>query len=432
MRKNNASIPFEASITFSPFLRFNDGLMENLLAEKEKISKEAACEAVRKFAEDLRASIAEKRPFYIDSLGAFYADEHGAVQFIYAETKQDASRKVHEAVSKAEGYSMPLLDDVEKADADAAFVEEAKEHPEAMASAKPASAAKPETLPPDGAPESHAQQLEAASNSLQQWMEKRSKDVATSAKGAALPEEGGEPGAAPGAAGNAAQPPAEQAHSKPPAPQDEEPEDSLPHAQAYPEAEAKRHRDEERARALEKARSDRAKAQEARKAHEAAQPFGANTAPITPGVWEKDVMGKGKSTSSGIFIFLGVIAFAFIAGMFVLLYRPSMLDFFGSGEADMVEAAPLSAAPAKAENLQNPAPVRRPDAYYVVVGVFNFEDNARRIAQKLYDTKNLKSEVVQTHDGKFAVCLGKYDSKDAALQGVGKYRKRHISAWVVR
>ena len=82
LRKSNANIPFEASITFSPFLRFNDGLLENLLAEKEHLAKEAASKAVIGFVEDLQASIAAKRPFYIKNLGAFYQDERKAVQFI--------------------------------------------------------------------------------------------------------------------------------------------------------------------------------------------------------------------------------------------------------------------------------------------------------------------------------------------------------------
>ncbi|MDR3366962.1 MAG: hypothetical protein LBO71_08370 [Prevotellaceae bacterium] len=428
LRKNSANISFEASITFSPFLRFNDGLLENLVAEQESISKEAASEKILKFIQELQAAIAQKRPFYIKDLGAFYQDERKAVQFIYAETEQEAQRKFREIAAKMKGYDMFIPNEPEKtAEKTAAPV--AEEVQEETVADKPASVAEPKKQQ-HSTPKEPAQQLETAANSLQEWMEKRKREAATASRVADMPAETDEPADEPAAKPNvqsaAEQASAEQAYHR----QAQEPphEDERPPYETSQDDDAKRRRQEAIARAIaEKKRKEQERQAEAQKER---QKSGENSAPFVSGAWENEVMGKRKS-SIGIWIFLGSTAFAFVAGMLALLYKPSTLNFVGwENRAKAVE----NVLPAKANNPQKsalaPAPVRQPNTYYIVAGVFNFEDNARAVSQKLYSAKKLKSEVVKMPNGKFAVSLSRYNSKNAALKDIDKYKKRHNSVWV--
>ncbi|MDR3189503.1 MAG: hypothetical protein LBT94_10085 [Prevotellaceae bacterium] len=421
LRKNNANIPFEASITFSPFLRFNDNLLENLVAETENISQEAAAEKVRDFAQDLQTTIAAKRPLYIKNLGVFYQDERNSVQFIYAETEREATRKFHEATAIMEGRDILAPDDPDKVEitpaAEDVQVEVVADSSENAAESKPQ---QPDTT------ENPAQQLKSASNSLQQWMEemeKRKKEPATPPEVAPqpeTPEKETEHNAKPPVQVEASPTLTEKEREEPaqtsPAPQQES--EHSPHQQPHQEDEVKRRRQEAIARALvEKARKEQAR-HEAEKIPQnqgdAARTSGVNSAPFVSGAWEGDVMGKRKSSSSvGLWIFLGVVALAFAAGTFVLLYKPS--------EPTVIE---IPQAPT------TPQPTLQPNAYYIVVGVFNFEDNAQTVSQKLYSTKKLKSEVVKLSDGRFAVSLSKYGSKNAALKNVSRYKKLHSKVWV--
>ncbi|MDR2814201.1 MAG: HU family DNA-binding protein [Prevotellaceae bacterium] len=435
LRKNNANISFKASITFSPFLRFNDGLLENLVAEKENISKEAAAEKVSRFIQDMKACIAGKRPFYIKNLGAFYQDERNAVQFIYAETEQEARSKFREVVE------VEIVEVVEAAavenDAPLRDYSEKEEIISVPAEEEPTSVAESEE-PRQNAPQNQAQQLETASDSLQRWMAKRKKDVEEMSKSAKQPEnppkiEHDDFDIASSGQSNATPTLAEAAHPEQAQKPQQEGEHPSPN-QAGTADEAKQLRQEAIARALaEKKRKEQARreAEEAAKTRgDAAQTTGENSAPLVPGAWEKDVMGKRKSRSSaGILVFLVIVALIFVTGILSLLYEHSMSDFFGEAS----EAGEVSVPPEKTA-LQSPAPtpapVRQPNAYYIVTGVFNFENNAHTVSQKLYAAQKLKTEVVTLHDGKFAVSLSRYDSNDAALKNINKYKKLEIDVWV--
>jgi uncharacterized membrane protein YheB (UPF0754 family) len=420
LRKNTTNIPFEASITFSPFLRFNDGLLENLVAEQENISKEAASEKIREFIQELQTAIAEERPFYIKDLGAFYQDERKAVQFVYAETEQEAQRKFRESTATMKRLNMLIPDEPEKTEKAAAPAAEKVQ--EERVPDKPASAA--ESKEQRITPKEPAQQLEAVANSLQEWIEKRKRDVAAASRGAAQPAETTELAAEPTPQNAVAQTLTEQTlHKQAPEPPQE---DERPLHETSQDENAKRHRQEEIDRAIAEKKRKEQERQAAEAAQKQLQEEAANSAPFVPGAWEEDVMGKRKS-SPGLWIFLSTMAFAFIAGMFALLYKPSMFDFSWKNRATVIEAKnPQNSAPST-----TPALAHQPDAYYyIVVGVFNFEDNARAVSQKLYNAKKLKSEVVKMPDGKFAVSLSRYSSKNAALKDIDKYKKRHNSVWV--
>ena len=185
---------------------------------------------------------------------------------------------------------------------------------------------------------------------------------------------------------------------------------------------------------MARALAEKERKEQAKREAEAEQPSEPNAAPLVPGVWEEDVMGRGKS-HFGTWIFLSIMALAFVTGMLLLLYKPSS-DLFDREDDDTEEVRQRPSAPAKvpakAPATQSPTPAHQPDTYYVVAGVFNFKDNADMVSQKLHNTKKLKSDVVQLHDGKFAVCLSRHDSETAALRSVDRYKKQHINVWVVR
>jgi nucleoid DNA-binding protein len=455
LRKNNANIPFEASITFSPFLRFNDNLLENLVAEKENISQEAAVEQVREFIQDLQATIAAKRPLYIKNLGVFYQDERNSVQFIYAETEQEATRKFQEVTAIIEGREVPTPDDPEKVEETPATATEDAQVEVVVDSSENVAESEPQQLDTTETPaqqlditenptqqldttetsaqqldttENPAQQLEAASSSLQQWMEtmeKRKKEAATSPEVAPQPETPekedehnaetpAQVEASPTFTKEAQQEPAQT----PPAPQQES--EHFFHQQPYQEDEVRRRRQEAIARALaEKARKVQARLDE-EKIHQdqddAARTFGVNNAPFVHGSWEDD---RKSPASVGLWIFLSVVALAFAAGTVILLNK--------SSEPIIIEDPQDFTTP---DIPTIPEPTLQPDAYYIVIGVFNFEDNAQTASQRLYNAKKLKSEVVKLSDGKFAVSLSKYSSKNAALKNINRYKRLHSKVWV--
>ncbi|MDD2550444.1 MAG: SPOR domain-containing protein [Bacteroidales bacterium] len=74
------------NITFSPFLRYNDGMVEDALASNQKVSKDKAKEALTKYIEELKAELNSKKFFVISGLGSLYMDKRGSIQFSTDET----------------------------------------------------------------------------------------------------------------------------------------------------------------------------------------------------------------------------------------------------------------------------------------------------------------------------------------------------------
>ncbi|MDR1021990.1 MAG: SPOR domain-containing protein [Prevotellaceae bacterium] len=467
LRKNGANASFEAPIIFSPFLRFNDGLLENLVAAEGHTTKEEAAEKVREFVQDVLKIIAGKQPFYVDRLGIFYQDERGAVQFVYAETESDGSRKFAEIVAKFEGRSVLSLEEEKKENVSPATeaatppaTEAATEEPQVKNAVADKPVSTPDSKQADDAQvvgEEKARQLDAASNSLQRWMEKRKSDTAKLAEKVTPPEEErttekrttekkeektDSAYTAPDVQEEAAQATSEKSHYKQqPQPQQKPQQVKATHEQVSQEA--KRFRQEAIERALaEKTRKAREKleAEEAqKKLHEAALLSEKSSATLTPKTWEENVMEKRQSSHYGMWIFLFAMLFTFVAGAVAILQWDSISNFFSKADTANVEystSAPIL-PPAQAENPRipaaapTPAPTPQPEVYYIAVGVFNLEDNARAVAKKLYETKKLKSEVVRTSDGKFAVSVSKYGSRSAALKDAGRYKKQHGNVRVV-
>ncbi|HUW05209.1 MAG TPA: SPOR domain-containing protein [Williamwhitmania sp.] len=113
--------------TFSPFLRYNDGLVENFLAEREELTKVDASTKVREYVENLKAQIEKGEKVYLPGLGYFSLDSRGTTQFTL-----DTSKKSSKDTDKpAEIKSIENLKESEKAIPAAEPVSIEKEPPRA-------------------------------------------------------------------------------------------------------------------------------------------------------------------------------------------------------------------------------------------------------------------------------------------------------------
>ena len=68
-------------IYFSPFLKFNDELLEKYIIQKEGVTKEQAAEKIKEFIENIKKELEAEKPFIIKDFGQFTADKQGKVSF---------------------------------------------------------------------------------------------------------------------------------------------------------------------------------------------------------------------------------------------------------------------------------------------------------------------------------------------------------------
>ncbi|MFO7843066.1 MAG: SPOR domain-containing protein [Bacteroidales bacterium] len=81
-------------IYFSPFLKFNDELLEKYIIKKEGVTKEQASEKIKEFIDAVKKELDNEKPFEIKDFGKFIIDKQGKVQFItIANEKDDESPK---------------------------------------------------------------------------------------------------------------------------------------------------------------------------------------------------------------------------------------------------------------------------------------------------------------------------------------------------
>lgn len=69
-------------VYFSPFLKFNDELLEKYIIKKENVTKEQATEKITTFIDDVKKELDLEKPYIIEGFGQFVADKQGKVQFI--------------------------------------------------------------------------------------------------------------------------------------------------------------------------------------------------------------------------------------------------------------------------------------------------------------------------------------------------------------
>lgn len=93
-----------ADIYFSPFLKFNDELLEKYIVKKENITKEQAAEKIQSFIDDIKKELEQEKPFEIKGFGQFTSDKQGKVQFTtFAKEKtpeKDDKEKVEKPAAK--------------------------------------------------------------------------------------------------------------------------------------------------------------------------------------------------------------------------------------------------------------------------------------------------------------------------------------------
>ncbi len=68
-------------IYFSPFLKFNDELLEKYVIKKEGVSKEQATQKITEFIDAVKKELEQEKPYVIKGFGEFVADKQGKVQF---------------------------------------------------------------------------------------------------------------------------------------------------------------------------------------------------------------------------------------------------------------------------------------------------------------------------------------------------------------
>ncbi|GEM_PF-420540 len=80
--KDNGEKEFNPNnVSFSPFLRYNDGMLEVFIAKSKAISKEEASKDVRDFVETIKNELLEKGEFPIEGLGLLKRDQRGSLSF---------------------------------------------------------------------------------------------------------------------------------------------------------------------------------------------------------------------------------------------------------------------------------------------------------------------------------------------------------------
>lgn len=80
------------NVTFSPFLRYNDGMVEEQLATKLKLSKDQAKEKLESFIEMLKSELQSKKIFVIQGLGSLQIDSRGSIQFSTLQSASSAAK----------------------------------------------------------------------------------------------------------------------------------------------------------------------------------------------------------------------------------------------------------------------------------------------------------------------------------------------------
>ncbi len=79
-----------SNLTFSPFLRYNDGMLEVYIAKNRGISKEEASKLIHAFIDEIKNELQEKGVFQIETLGSLKRDSRGSITFVLS----DLSKKI--------------------------------------------------------------------------------------------------------------------------------------------------------------------------------------------------------------------------------------------------------------------------------------------------------------------------------------------------
>lgn len=96
--KREGLSPEASTVTFSPFLKYNDGLLVSYIAKKEDIPKDEAQKKIETFVDELKDKLNKDKRFPVEGLGEFKVDDKGNVSFA----------KVGAGAKPVEKKSLPL------------------------------------------------------------------------------------------------------------------------------------------------------------------------------------------------------------------------------------------------------------------------------------------------------------------------------------
>ncbi len=414
LKKDKAANSLESSVTFSPFLRFNDGLVENYLVEKEHITEKEASLEVRRYVQSIKQTIAVHQFYYVTDLGAFYEDERGSVQFLFAKSEKEANRKLDEIASNLTTANatagMPELDVEESTPAAGVVKHEVNKKKIVKKKAESIIKENKETAQVNA--DEKAKHLEEASNSLQRWMEEVEKRREQQAQEEKKALEAKEP--------------------------------AMPE-----ELEAQQRRQAEVRRALDVRRK-------MEEVNEAVKELEANVDDVNISVdnelrvvddereevlvERKEEGEKSKKSLRWGILFWIVLLLLILAAALLWFWAP-ISNFVGNtpGYTEVVtEEYVITNSPAFVEldsvatdSTHTSAFLEQQEGlYYVVVGVFNIQNNAFALCQKL-NNLGLNAEMVKACGDKFVVSIAKSSSIETAKREQDNYKKKYGDAWVL-
>jgi nucleoid DNA-binding protein len=88
-------------VYFSPFLKFNDELLEKYIIKKEGMTKEQASEKITAFIDDIKKELEQEKPYNIKDFGQFVADKQGKVQFLTVAKDTEEPKEEKKVTEKA-------------------------------------------------------------------------------------------------------------------------------------------------------------------------------------------------------------------------------------------------------------------------------------------------------------------------------------------
>lgn len=107
-----SSILTKENVTFSPFLKYNDGFLENELAHKYGLHKDDARLQVAAFVDAVKTSLnIDKKAYEVPGLGFFYKDKQGNAAFSIAPPYEEPPVKAASSMPVAEAAASAVEED---------------------------------------------------------------------------------------------------------------------------------------------------------------------------------------------------------------------------------------------------------------------------------------------------------------------------------
>lgn len=476
LKKDKAATSLENSVTFSPFLRFNDGLMEDYVMEKESITKEAAAEEIRKFVQEIKGLISQKKLYIVENFGAFYEDDRGGAQFMYGETEEEVQRKFEEIkkryeeaaapklkdpIVEMEAPAMPTVADETEADdkkADVDEQEEEEEEPVVVKSAKKGKK-KAEVVEEVEVEEVEPEEVVKVTKGkrgrvqVEDIKEEKGKDssvtttinITVNTEKEKKEDVVNEKAKQLENATNSLQSWMDEVNKR----RESESEKKVPEVKVSivrDEAEkkeadedplklAKERKEEELKRAAE-ALLARQKEEEEQKQREAAMRVenGEEAEISVPaGVWnDEDLNDERKGSPRGVlWLLLGVVVILLASG--ALWFWEDISEYLGWGEPEVVvveqyvREEPITLSVTYVPEVST----QQNGIFYVVVGSFGQQENAMEFAQILHRL-GYNPEIVVTRDKMIAVCIAKGRAEELLTRTRDEYAAKYGTAWILR